>query len=158
MSPQPKGRRDIAFGADPVGVHVVSVLSALLSPEPMGGFWPNLYRNIIGRGKKSDQIWVTLTLFSRSHQHFELSRFDQKSLAAPYLLNQMTDSDQTPYIVIFGWFKDLIRFSWPWPNFQGKHAIKTVKMSLVCTLSPEPNSGFRPNLHTYTIGTWERND
>ena len=42
-----------------------------------------------------------LELFSRS-QHFELSNFDQKSLSAPYLLNQMTDSGQTSYIVTLG--------------------------------------------------------
>ena len=44
------------------------------------------------------------------------------------LLNQMTDSGQTSYIVTLGWFKDLVRFWWPWPNFQGHHTIKTVKI------------------------------
>ena len=29
----------------------------------------------------------------------------------------------------------MIRFLWPWPNFQGNHIIKTLKMSPVCTLS-----------------------
>ena len=53
----------------------------------------------------------------------------------------MTDSGQ----IVTGWVKDLIRFWWPWPNFQGHHTIKTVKMSLVCTLSPETNGGFWPN-------------
>ena len=57
-----------------------------------------------------------------------------------------------------GWFKDLIRFLWPWSNFQGHHTIITVKMSLVCTLSPEPIGGFWPNLHRNTFGTWEKND
>ena len=33
------------------------------------------------------------------------------------LLNQITDSGQTSYIVTLGWFKDLIRFWWPWPKF-----------------------------------------
>ena len=74
--------------------------------------------------------------------------------AAPYLLNQMTDSGQTSYIIT-GWFKDLNRFWWPWPNFQGHH---TIKMSLVCTLYPEPIGGFWPKLHRNTIGTWERNN
>ena len=65
----------------------------------------------------------------------------KKILSAPYRLNQMTDSGQTSYIVMLGWVKDLIRFWWPWPNFQGHHIIKTVKMSFVCTLSPEPIGG-----------------
>ena len=69
----------------------------------------------------------------------------QKCLSASYLWNQMTDSGQTSYIVTLGWFKDLIRFLWPWPNFQGHHTIKTLKFSnfdqtkLVCTLSLVPN-------------------
>ena len=62
----------------------------------------------------------------------------QKSLSAPYLLDHMTDSGQTSFIVMLGWFKDLIRFWWPWPDFQGHHTIKTIKTGLVCTLSPEP--------------------
>ena len=50
--------------------------------------------------------------------------------------------------VLYHWdeWKELIRFWWPCPNFQGHHTIKTVKMSLVCTLSPEPIGGFWPNL------------
>ena len=43
-----------------------------------------------------------------------------------------------------------------WPYFQGHHTTKTVKLSLVCCLSPEPMYGFQPNLHINTIGTWER--
>ena len=116
----------------------------------MGGFWPNLHIHIIGKGERIFWILVTLTSFSRSQQHFELSKFDQKSLSASYLLNQMTDSGQTSYIVTLGWFKDLVRFWWPWPNLQGHHTIKTVKMSLVCTLYPEPNGGFWPNLYRNT--------
>ena len=82
----------------------------------------------------------------------------KKAFSAPYLLHQMTDSGQTSYIVMLGWFKDLIRFWWPWPNFQNHHTIKTVKISFVCTLSPEPIGGFWPNLHGNTTGTWGRND
>ena len=46
---------------------------------------------------------MTLTSFSRSHQHFELSDFDpKKSLSAPCLLNQMMDSGQILCIVSLG--------------------------------------------------------
>ena len=67
------------------------------------------------------------------------------------VLNQMTDSGQTSYIL--GWFKDLIRFWWLWSNFQGHHTIKTVTVSLVCTLFPEPIDGCLLNLQRNTIGT-----
>ena len=66
-----------------------------------------------------------------------LWNFDHKKLVCTL----MTDSGQ----IVTGWVKDLIRFWWPWPNFQGHHTIKTVKMSLVWALSPEPNGGFWPN-------------
>ena len=135
-----------------------SLLSALYLLNQRVDFSPNLQRHIIGTGKRSDWILVTLTLFSRSHQPFELSHFDQKRLSAPYLLNQMMVSGQTSCIKTLGRFKDLIRFWWSWPNFQGHHTIKTLKMSLVCPLSPEPNSGFWSNLHRNTIGAWKRND
>ena len=82
------------------------------------------------------------TPFSRSLQHFEIFKFWPKRFSEPYLLNQITDSGQTSRIVTLGWFKDLIRVWWPWHNFQGHHTIKTVKMSLVCPLSPESIGGF----------------
>ena len=100
---------------------------------------------------------MTLTSFSRLHQHFECqSLTNKKRLSAPYLLNQMMDSGQTFMYCIIGIIKELIRFWWPWPNFQGHNTIKTVKMSCVC--NPEPSGGFWPNLHRNTNGTWERSD
>ena len=87
----------------------------------------------MGHGKEGIRFW-------RPWPHFQghtstLSYFDpQKSLSAPHLLNQMMDSGQTLCIVSLGYLKELVRFWWPWPNFQGHHTIKTVKMSLVCTL------------------------
>ena len=121
-----------------------------LFPGPISGVRPNLHIHIIGREERSDYILVTLTSFPRSYQHFEFFKFDQKSLSAPCLLKQMTDSDQNSYLTLV-WINDLIRFWWPWPNFQGHHTIKTVKFSnfdrtkFVCTLSLEPNAGFWPN-------------
>ena len=47
-------------------------LVCTLSPEPIGGFRPNLHRYHIGREERSDKILVTLTSSSRSHQHFEI--------------------------------------------------------------------------------------
>ena len=37
-----------------VGFRRCLLFVCTLSPEPMGGFWPNLHRHIIGRGKKSN--------------------------------------------------------------------------------------------------------
>ena len=56
MSPNRRGGAHIAFGADPVGVgvRVASEVVCALSPEPIGGFRPNLHRYIIGRGERSD--------------------------------------------------------------------------------------------------------
>ena len=45
-----------------------------LSLELVDGFWPNLHRYIVGRRGRVDKILVTLTLFSRSHQHSEVSK------------------------------------------------------------------------------------
>ena len=92
---------------------------------------------------------MILTSISRSHRHFEVFKFwPKKSLSAFYLLNQMTYSDQTSFIITLGWFKDLIRFWWPWHNFQGHHTLKFSNFDqkkLVWTLSLEPNDGFWPN-------------
>ena len=71
----------------------------------------------------------------QSHTSTLNVKFDQKSLSASYLLNQMVDFGQILCIVSLGYLKDLIRFWWPWPNFQGHHIIKTVKMSLICVIS-----------------------
>ena len=75
--------------------------------------------DIIGRGGKK---WLDFGDLDLIFKHFEILT---KMLVCTHLLNQMTVSDQTSYVVTLGWFKDLIRFLWPWPNFQGHHTIKT---------------------------------
>ena len=79
--------------------------------------------------------WVVLTILTQTHywdgdkkwlDFGELDlifKFWPKKACQHSLLNQMTDSGQTPYIVMLGWFKDLIRFWWHWPYFQGHHTI-----------------------------------
>ena len=101
---------------------------------------------------------MTLTSFSRSHQHFELSNF---ILRHPH---SFLSSCLHSIFWTNGWILTKLTHThyWDggkkWSDFKGHHTIKTVKISLVCTLSPEPNGGFLPNLHRNTIGTWERND
>ena len=124
----------LAFGADPECVGV-GVRVSHYSPLYLLNQWVDFdqtFTDILLEGRKEVITLVTLTSFSRSQEHFEIFKFwPIKSLSAPYLLNQMTNSSQTSYIVTLGWFKDLFRFWWPWPNFQGHHTIKTVKFSIV---------------------------
>ena len=60
-----------------------------------------------------------------------------KSLYAHYLFNQWPEFDQTSTDKLLGRGKEVIRYRWPWPYFQGHYIIKTLKVSLVCTLSHE---------------------
>ena len=94
------------------------------------------------RGMK---ILVTSISFSRSHRHFETQILIEKSLCAHYLLNQWLEFYQTSTDSLLGQGKEVIRFWWPWPHFQGHYIIKTLKISLVCTLSHESIDGIWPN-------------
>ena len=40
----------------------------------MDWFWPNLHSYIVGRRERDDEILVTVTKFSRSQHHFEMSK------------------------------------------------------------------------------------
>ena len=53
-------------------------------------------------GKRVDNVLVTLTLFSRSHDHFKMPDFFTKIVPAPsarHRLNGMMDSSQALHIV-----------------------------------------------------------
>ena len=64
-----------------VWIPTALLIVCTVSSKPMGRFSPNLHTHIIRREERSDKILVTLTSFSRSHQHFEkFSNFDQKKL------------------------------------------------------------------------------
>ena len=58
-----------------------------------------------------------------------------KSLCAHYmyLFNQWMEFDQTSTGTSSGWGKEVIRFWWPWPYFQGHYIINTQKLAL-CAL------------------------
>ena len=79
--PQLKGR-----------VFLVRILSAsafllvcIPSPEPMGGFWPNLHIHITGSGERIDSILVTLTSFPSHTSTLDYQMLTQNSLSALYL-------------------------------------------------------------------------
>ena len=75
----------------------------------MAEILPNEDRSIIRTGLRNDQILVTLTLFSRSHWHFETQILIDKSLCAHYVLNQWLEFDQTGTEASIGWGKEIIR-------------------------------------------------
>ena len=79
---------------------------------------------------------MTFISFSRSQWHFETLILIEKSLCAHYtcILNQWLKFYQTSTDRWLGHRKEVIRFWWPWPHFQGHYIIKTLKMILVCTL------------------------
>ena len=64
-----------------------------------------------------------------------------KSLCAHYLFNQWPEFDQTNTDKSLGRGKDVFRYWWDWPYFEGHYIIKTLKVSLVCTLSHESING-----------------
>ena len=70
------------------------------------------------------------------------------------------DFDQACTDTLLGGGKEVIRFWWPWPHFQGH--TNTLKFSnfdqrkLPCTLSLEPNDGFWPNFMYCIIGIIKR--
>ena len=128
--------------------HPHSFLSALYLLNQWVDFDQTCTDTLLGGGKKWLDFGDLDLIFKVTPAHWNFQMLTQNlRLSAPYLLHQMTNSGQTSYIVTLRWFKDLIGFWWTWPNFQGHHTIKIVKMSLVCILSPEPIGGFWPNLH-----------
>ena len=54
-----------------------------------------------------DKILVTLTLFSRSRRHFDMSK---SMVSERYLLNQLMDLDQIRKDTLLGKWKLVIRF------------------------------------------------
>ena len=111
-----------------------SFLSALYLLNQWVDFGQTCKDILLGGGKDVIRFWWPWPHFQGHTSTLKFSSFDKKKKKA-YLhpiLNQMTDSGQTSYIVRLGWFKDWIRFWWPWPNFQGHHTIKTVFFFLFC--------------------------
>ena len=62
-------------------------LVCTLSPEGTNWFWPTLHIYIAGTCKRTDEILVTLTPFSRSRG----LRLLENGLSTPYLLNEWMD-------------------------------------------------------------------
>ena len=134
MPPQPKGR--VGGGAYCFRCRSLRrrrprcSLPALFLLNQWMDFDHTCIDTFLGRKKKVKLDFGDLWLIFKVTQNFQIFKFWPKSLSTPCLLNQMTDSGQTSNIVMLGWFKDLFRFWWIWPNFQGPHTIKTVNWAL----------------------------
>ena len=78
-------------------------------------------------------------------------RLLKNGLSAPYLMKEWMDFDQTCTTVLLWHEKELIRFWWHWPHFQGLRMAQIVGKWLFCILSPEWMDGFWPNLYSYLL-------
>ena len=142
----------------------VYLLVCTLFPEPMGGFWPNWHRHIIGMGERNDLIL--------SHQHWVIKCLHPRSflsaprsfLSALYLLNQWMDFDQISQTHYWNGGKERLDFDDLDLILKVTPALWIIKFqcqrlrSFLSALSPELIGGFWPNLHRHTTETWERND
>ena len=69
-------------------------------------------------------------------------RLLENGLSAPHLMKELMDFDQTCTTILLWHEKELIRFWWPWPHFQGHRRAQIVEKWLFCTLPPEWMDGF----------------
>ena len=126
-------------------VRILSTSMLLLvctqAPEPNEWILTKLAQTHYWEGGKKWLDFGDLELIFRVTLALWIIKFWQKRLLCTLSL-EPDDGFWPNFIYCNIGVKDLIRFWWPWPNFQGHHTIKTVKMSLACTLSPEPNSDF----------------
>ena len=117
-------------------IHTQNVsLMCTLSYESIDGILPKLAQMHHWDWGKKWLDFGDLISFSRSHRHFETQMLIGKSLCAYYTLNQWLEFEQTSTNRLLGHGKEVIRFLWPGPRFQGHYIIKTLTMSLVRTLS-----------------------
>ena len=99
----------------------------------------------LGQEKEVIRFWWPWSNFQGHIGTLNLKFWLHKSLSVSYLLNQMMDSDQASCIVSLVEINNLIGIWWHWHNFQGRHTIKIVKMSVIWSISSEPMHGFWPN-------------
>ena len=122
--PNRRGGGHIVFGADPVGVGVgVSVgVGVRVASFPDVIFWTDgriLTKLAQIHCCEGGTSWLDFgdlgPIFKVTATFFNVWNF----VSGRYLLNQWTDFDQTCIDTMLGGCEELIRFWWPWPNFQG---------------------------------------
>ena len=86
-----------------------------------GNQWLDSYQIFMdtsfGQGKELIRFLVTLTKFSRSQTNWNC-QFLSNFLVMWYHVNQLLDSYQICMHTSLWQGKELVRFWWPWPNFQ----------------------------------------
>ena len=90
-----------------------------ISLETVDGFLSNVQWYIIGKCLRAVQIWMTLTLLSRSQYSKYCQIFIKKQLVC--ILNRWIDLGQACSVTALQQLKELVRFWWPWPHFQDQH-------------------------------------
>ena len=124
--PNRRGGGHIVFGADPVGVGVgvgVSVgVGVRVASFPDVIFWTDgriLTKLAQIHCCEGGTSWLDFgdlgPIFKVTATFFNVWNF----VSGRYLLNQWTDFDQTCIDTMLGGCEELVRFWWPWPNFQG---------------------------------------
>ena len=73
-------------------------------------------------------------------------RLLENGMSAPYLMKEWMDFDETCTTILLLHEKELVRFWWPLPHFQGHRRAQIVGKWLFCTLSPEWMDVLWPNL------------
>ena len=97
---------------------------------------------------------MTLIPFSRSHDGSDCWK-----MAFLHPISRLKGWILTKLVHLYCWDRDkeLIRFWWPWPHFQGHMMAQIVGKWHSCTLSPEWMDGFWLNLYIYIVVTWKKN-
>ena len=108
----------IVFSADPVGGSVgVGVASRPHSISLLNGhILVKLTQIYHWEGEK---CWLDFGVLDPIFRVTGGLRLLEKSLSTPYLLKEWIDFNQTRTSILLGHVKELIRFWWPWPHFQG---------------------------------------
>ena len=111
------GGGGVHIAPKPVGGDILflGLVAICVSSEPVDVFWPNLLRYIFGRVKSCLDFGDLDFIFKVTPALWNV----QKRVSGRYLLNWTMDFSQTLYIVWLWHHKELIRFWWPWSNFQG---------------------------------------
>ena len=118
VPPNRRGGGHIVFGVDPVGVGVRVRVASF--PDVI--FWTDgriLTKLAQVHCCEGGTSWLDFgdlgPIFKVTATFFNVWNF----VSGHYLLNQWTDFDQTCMDTMYGGCEELIRFWWPWPNFQG---------------------------------------
>ena len=120
--------------------------------------WMDFYQTCTSILLRHGKNWLDFDDLDPIFKVTGMLRFLENDLFARCIQNEQMDFDLTCTSTLFWHGKELIRFWWPWPQFQGHRRAQIVGKWLFCTLSPEWMDGFWPNLYSYIVETGTRTD